>query len=1080
MGKENAAGVSSTSSSSSASAAAAAAAAAAPVSTAASPAFATTPAQLDDLRRRASASDAHPDSTSDAIEAQFQLGLALLQLAQPAVPPAAPPAQPSTSTSTSTPSSSSTAGKVMPDHPQALIWLRRAAERKHAGAALQLGLLHEYGAAGAPKSDQEAAAWYQRAQSMKQFGTVQHTSEAARRYASLCLVGRGVKQSVTDAIAWLRIAAEANNKFAQLDLALVLSRESPLVDRDGTKSNPRDELEASKWLHQAALNGLTDAQYMLAEFYFAGRGVKKDVPEALRRLKVAAARGHNPARVRLGALYDKGESGVLRDRAEAFKWYMQAAEAGDAVGEYAVAGFYKKGIHVALNDPESVKWLIRSAEHGCSDAQVALGSRYMDGKGVGQDRKAAVHWFRKSSEQLNRSGQFWMANIFANGRGLTKNDKEAFKYYKMAAEQGLAAAQYTLGHMYTKGRGVAASQAEANKWFRRAADQGNLHAKAALESTAAEEIEMVPQEDEDDELSQVAVSSQKFASRMGSAAVDSSAGGFPSSTSGGVSTGSGGAWSQGAGGSFDGDAAPGTEGAAATAAAAAAVAAAVEALSASGGAAVASSAIPSATPVPGVTFGHMEAVVQQLHASDLHAKQLAVQLDAANRLFAEFETRYRTLEVQIATVHQQLQAQTQQALQAENRALVAEQQLATLRPMYEEETTRRSQLEQAVTTLMQQIQHQQQQQQQQQQQANSPHATTGASSQQQRVVPVEFPFEMLSNATSGFAPEQKLGQGSFGEVYRGAIQNKRVAVKRLVDMTRSFEALQADLTLAAKLRHANLVLFVGFARPAVPTPNCTLCIVYEPVINGSLRDRLDRTSLDFPALSWELRRSVALGVANGMYFLQSALPSEPVFHLGLKSTNVLLDASFVPKISDTGFARTPSHQLSPFMCPEYNQTGYVSTRTDVYSFGILLLELVTGKVTVDQTQRDSAKLCWRRQRSSLEALVDAQITTAPGWGPERLTDVNELAALAMQCVEDFHADRPTFAAAIARLGGGTVPERYPATGDTECVVCFQNPISRKVLPCMHAAYCARCADVNMLKACRVCHTRVEHVAPVSF
>ena len=141
---------------------------------------------------------------------------------------------------------------------------------------------------------------------------------------------------------------------------------------------------------------------------------------------------------------------------------------------------YSSGSGVVKDDAEAVKWFRKAAEQGLADAQLNLGNKYFDGNGVAKDEAEAVKWFRKAAEQGLAEAQFNLALKFDVGSGVTKDEREAVKWYRKAAEQGLAEAQVNLGTLFWLGNGVVKDESEAYKWFLLSGAQGNELAKKKI------------------------------------------------------------------------------------------------------------------------------------------------------------------------------------------------------------------------------------------------------------------------------------------------------------------------------------------------------------------------------------------------------------------------------------------------------------------------------------------------------------------------------------------------------------------------------------------------------------------------
>ncbi|XP_057431852.1 probable LRR receptor-like serine/threonine-protein kinase At5g45780 isoform X2 [Lotus japonicus] len=216
-----------------------------------------------------------------------------------------------------------------------------------------------------------------------------------------------------------------------------------------------------------------------------------------------------------------------------------------------------------------------------------------------------------------------------------------------------------------------------------------------------------------------------------------------------------------------------------------------------------------------------------------------------------------------------------------------------------------------------------------------------------------FSFRELQIATGNFNPKNILGQGGFGVVFKGCLANKMlVAVKRLKDPNYTGEVqFQTEVEMIGLAVHRNLLRLYGFCM----TPDERL-LVYPYMPNGSVADRLREPCREKPALDWNRRMRVALGAARGLLYLHEQC-NPKIIHRDVKAANILLDESFEAVVGDFGLAKLldqrDSHVTTAVrgtvghIAPEYLSTGQSSEKTDVFGFGILLLELITGQKALD-------------------------------------------------------------------------------------------------------------------------------------
>ncbi|KAM7256512.1 hypothetical protein ACFE04_012253 [Oxalis oulophora] len=229
-----------------------------------------------------------------------------------------------------------------------------------------------------------------------------------------------------------------------------------------------------------------------------------------------------------------------------------------------------------------------------------------------------------------------------------------------------------------------------------------------------------------------------------------------------------------------------------------------------------------------------------------------------------------------------------------------------------------------------------------------------------------FSLADLRTATRNFRPDSVLGEGGFGSVFKGWIDENTlaaakpgtgtvIAVKRL--NPESFQGHQewlAEVNYLGQLYHHNLVKLIGYC-----LEDEHRLLVYEFMPRGSLENHLFRRGSYFQPLSWNLRMKVALAAAKGLAFLHS--PEIKVIYRDFKASNILLDSNYVAKLSDFGLAKDgptgdKSHVSTRVMgtygyaAPEYLATGHLTARSDVYSFGVVLLEMLSGRRAIDKNR----------------------------------------------------------------------------------------------------------------------------------
>ncbi|KAK3016248.1 hypothetical protein RJ639_006079 [Escallonia herrerae] len=217
--------------------------------------------------------------------------------------------------------------------------------------------------------------------------------------------------------------------------------------------------------------------------------------------------------------------------------------------------------------------------------------------------------------------------------------------------------------------------------------------------------------------------------------------------------------------------------------------------------------------------------------------------------------------------------------------------------------------------------------------------------------PKKFSYSELTRATSNFSEEEKLGEGGFGGVYRGFLRelNSHVAIKRVSKGSKQgVKEYASEVKIISKLRHRNLVQLIGWCHEKKE-----LLLVYELMPNGSLDYHLFKGKI---LLTWGIRYKIARGLASALLYLHEEW-EQCVVHRDIKSSNVMLDSSFNAKLGDFGLARFVDHEKGSqttvlagtmgYLAPECFITGKASKESDVFSFGVLALEITCGRKPID-------------------------------------------------------------------------------------------------------------------------------------
>ncbi|XP_057550413.1 probable serine/threonine-protein kinase PBL16 isoform X1 [Amaranthus tricolor] len=283
-----------------------------------------------------------------------------------------------------------------------------------------------------------------------------------------------------------------------------------------------------------------------------------------------------------------------------------------------------------------------------------------------------------------------------------------------------------------------------------------------------------------------------------------------------------------------------------------------------------------------------------------------------------------------------------------------------------------------------------------------------------------FTFEELKVITNNFRPDQLLGGGGFGSVYKGFIsadlrdgllQPLQVAVK-VHDGDNSYQGHRewlAEVIFLGQLSHPNLVKLIGYC-----CEDDHRVLIYEYLARGSVENNLFSRVL-LP-LSWGIRMKIAFGAAKGLAYLHEA--EKPVIYRDFKTSNILLDMDYNAKLSDFGLAKDgpvgdKSHVSTRIMgtygyaAPEYIMTGHLTPRSDVYSFGVVLLELLTGRKSLDKTRstREQNLTDWAvpllKEKKKLLNIVDPRLG-----GDYPIKGFQKAAMLAYHCLNRNPKARP--------------------------------------------------------------------------
>ncbi|XP_027362499.1 probable serine/threonine-protein kinase PIX13 [Abrus precatorius] len=309
----------------------------------------------------------------------------------------------------------------------------------------------------------------------------------------------------------------------------------------------------------------------------------------------------------------------------------------------------------------------------------------------------------------------------------------------------------------------------------------------------------------------------------------------------------------------------------------------------------------------------------------------------------------------------------------------------------------------------------------------------------------EFSFVELKAATRSFKSDLLLGEGGFGKVYKGWLDHNTlapakpgsgfvVAVKKLKpESVQGLQEWQSEINFLGRVSHPNLVKLLGYC--------CDegFLLVYEFMPRGSLENHLFGRNASREPLSWDTRIKIAIGAARGLAFLHTS--EKQVIYRDFKASNILLDGDYNAKISDFGLAKSgpsgeDSHVTTRIMgtfgyaAPEYMATGHLYVKSDVYGFGVVLLEMLTGLRALD-TKRPNGQqnlVEWIKpslsDKRNLKTIMDSKIK-----GQYSSKEALKVAQLTLKCLQNDPKNRPSMEDVLDTLEGiqGIIKHRMKAS-----------------------------------------------------
>ncbi|XP_065049232.1 protein kinase STUNTED-like [Musa acuminata AAA Group] len=286
-----------------------------------------------------------------------------------------------------------------------------------------------------------------------------------------------------------------------------------------------------------------------------------------------------------------------------------------------------------------------------------------------------------------------------------------------------------------------------------------------------------------------------------------------------------------------------------------------------------------------------------------------------------------------------------------------------------------------------------------------------------------FSYEELEQATSNFLHENLIGKGGSSSVYKGCLSDgKELAVKILKPSEDAVKDFVSEIEIITTLHHKNIIALLGFC-----FQNNSLMLVYDYLSRGSLEEILHGEEVNKHVLGWAERYKVAIGVAEALDYLQGGGTTEPVIHRDVKSSNILLSDDFEPQLSDFGLAKwaSASSQLIcsdvagtfGYLAPEYILYGKVNEKVDVYAFGVVLLELLSGRKPISSgcPKGQESLLMWAKpilQDGDTKQLIDPRLKN------EFSSDqVERMILAASLCARRLHHARPHITLVLKLLQG---------------------------------------------------------------